>query len=44
MIRCGEASLNEKNFYCNFYEERYEEFRSYKINFEEFANMLRQTI
>jgi hypothetical protein len=39
-VRCGEGSLNEKNFYLNFFEEKYEEFRSSRLSYEEFINML----
>jgi hypothetical protein len=40
IVRCGENTLNERNFYLNFYAEKYEEFRVYKFSFEEFIAML----
>jgi hypothetical protein len=40
VIRCGENSEHEKNFYLNFYEEKYEEYKSYKLTYEEFTGML----
>jgi hypothetical protein len=42
VVRCGEHTLNEKNFYLNFFEEKYDEYRTYKMNYEEFTGMLRQ--
>jgi hypothetical protein len=36
VIQCGEKTSNEKNFYLNFYQEKYEEFKHYKWSVEEF--------
>lgn len=40
VVRCGENSEHEKNFYLHFYEEKYDEFKTYKLSFEEFVAML----
>jgi hypothetical protein len=32
--------MNEKNFYLNFYEEKYEEFRSSRLSYDDFVSML----
>ena len=40
IVRCGENSLNEKNFYLNFYEEKYDEFHGYKMTYDEFLSFL----
>jgi hypothetical protein len=33
-VRCGENTIHEKEFYLKFYEEKYDEYRSYKISYD----------
>jgi hypothetical protein len=41
-VRCGENTLNEKQFYMNFYAEKYEEFRGFKMTLGDFIAFLGQ--